>query len=278
MSRKTEVALRDRGAVSGLLTGLSFVAGVGGGSALADSPYPRPGSEPAEVRRYFTENVRSARLSATGQLVSSASLARFTASVARLAGRSGKGSEGLRKAALAGGALAAASLATSGLHTLASAAGGAGTARARPGWPKGASSSAARPRRRLRGAHRRPGAGRTAHRRAAPPRGDRWACLGGLGASLAAVLPRRAGGRIDTGGAVLGAGGMRDRRGAAWPPLAPGDALPRRGSRPVSSSRAGRSGGAILRRHDGARGLLDADGRDPAKSGDPRPVLSKATR
>ena len=119
MSRKTEVALRDRGAVSGLLTGLSFVAGVGGGSALADSPYPRPGSEPAEVRRYFTENVRSARLSATGQLVSSASLARFTASVARLAGRSGKGSEGLRKAALAGGALAAASLATSGLHTLA---------------------------------------------------------------------------------------------------------------------------------------------------------------
>ena len=221
MSRKTEVALRDRGAVSGLLTGLSFVAGVGGGSALADSPYPRPGSEPAEVRRYFTENVRSARLSATGQLVSSASLARFTASVARLAGRSGKGSEGLRKAALAGGALAAASLATSGLHTLA---------------------------------------------------------LGGLGAYLAAVLPRRAGGRIDTGGAVLGAGGMRDRRGAAWPPLAPGDALPRRGSRPVSSSRAGRSGGAILRRHDGARGFLDADGRDPAKSGDPRPVLSKATR
>src|SRR5919107_795891 len=116
MSRKTEVALRDRGAVSGLLTGLSFVAGVGGGSALADSPYPRPGSEPAEVRRYFTENVRSARLSATGQLVSSASLARFTASVARLAGRSGKGSEGLRKAALVGGALAAA-LALAGLRT-----------------------------------------------------------------------------------------------------------------------------------------------------------------
>jgi hypothetical protein len=119
MSRKTETPLRDRGAMSGLLTGLSFVAGAGGGSALADSPYPRPGSEPAEVRRYFTENARSARLSATGQLVSSATLARFTASVARLAGRSGKGSEGLRKAALAGGALAAASLATSGLHTLA---------------------------------------------------------------------------------------------------------------------------------------------------------------
>jgi hypothetical protein len=119
MSRKTEVPWRDRGAMSGMLTGLSFVAGVGGGAALADSPFPRPGTEPSEVSRYFTENARSARLSATGQLISSAALARFAASVARLAGRSGKGSEGLRKAALAGGALAAASLATSGLHTLA---------------------------------------------------------------------------------------------------------------------------------------------------------------
>ena len=100
MSRKTGVPWRDRGAMSGMLTGLSFVAGVGGGAALADSPFPRPGTEPSEVSRYFTENARSARLSATGQLISSATLARFAASVARLAGRSGKGSEGLRKAAL----------------------------------------------------------------------------------------------------------------------------------------------------------------------------------
>ena len=119
MSRKAETPLRDPGAMSGLLTGLSFIAGVGGGVALADSPFPRPGSEPAEVSRYFTENSRSARLSAAGQLVSTAALARFTASVARLAGRSGKGSGGLRTAAIAGGGLAVASLATSGLHTLA---------------------------------------------------------------------------------------------------------------------------------------------------------------
>ncbi|HLL99257.1 MAG TPA: hypothetical protein VK276_09255 [Rubrobacteraceae bacterium] len=119
MSRKTETPLRDPGAMSGLLTGLSFIAGVGGGVALADSPFPRPGSEPAEVSRYFTENSRSARLSAAGQLVSTAALARFTASVARLAGRSGNGSRGLRAAAIAGGWLATASLATSGLHTLA---------------------------------------------------------------------------------------------------------------------------------------------------------------
>ncbi|MDF2704199.1 MAG: hypothetical protein K0S10_3145, partial [Rubrobacteraceae bacterium] len=116
---KTDTPPRDPGAMSGLLTGDSFIAGVGGAVALADSPYPRPGSEPAEVRRYFTENSRSARLSATGQLISTASLARFTVSVARLAARSGQGSRGLRAAALAGGGLAVASLATSGLHTLA---------------------------------------------------------------------------------------------------------------------------------------------------------------
>src|SRR5215212_543981 len=116
---KTDAPFRDPGAMSGLLTGVSFIAGVGGGVTLADSPFPRPGTEPSEVSRYFTENARSARLSATGQLVSTAALARFTASVARLAGRSGPGSQSLRVAALAGGALAVASLATSGLHTLA---------------------------------------------------------------------------------------------------------------------------------------------------------------
>jgi hypothetical protein len=117
--RNAVASVRDPGAMSGLLTGVSFIAGVGGATALADSPYPRPGSEPAEVRRYFTENSRSARISATGQLISAASLARFTASVARLAGRSGRGSRGLRTAAVAGGGLAVASLATSGLCTLA---------------------------------------------------------------------------------------------------------------------------------------------------------------
>jgi hypothetical protein len=110
---------RDPGALSGILAGASFIGGVGGAKALADSPYPRPGSEPAEIRRYFTENSRSARLSATGQLISTVSLARFTASVARLAERSGRGSRGLRTAAVAGGGLATASLATSALCTLA---------------------------------------------------------------------------------------------------------------------------------------------------------------
>ena len=105
----------DPGALNGTLAGVSFVGGVAGAMALADSPYPRPGSEPAEIRRYFRENSGAARLSVVGQLISAASLARFAASVARLAGRSGQGSRGLQAAALAGGGLAATSLATSAL-------------------------------------------------------------------------------------------------------------------------------------------------------------------
>jgi hypothetical protein len=67
------------------------------------------------VRRYFGGNPGAARLSAAGQLISAASLARFAGSVADLASRSDRGSRGLRVAAVVGGALAAASLATSAL-------------------------------------------------------------------------------------------------------------------------------------------------------------------
>ena len=108
-------SLRDPGALSGTLAGVSFVGGVAGAMTLADSPYPRPGSEPAEIRRYFRGNAGAVRFSMAGQLISAASLARYTASVAKLAGRSGRGSRGLRAAALAGGGLAAASLAASAL-------------------------------------------------------------------------------------------------------------------------------------------------------------------
>jgi hypothetical protein len=111
----TSPSSHDSGALSGTLAGISFVGGVAGAMALADAPYPRPGSEPAEIRRYFRENSGAARLSVVGQLISAAFLARFTASVARLAARSERGSRGLRAAALAGGGLAAASLATSAL-------------------------------------------------------------------------------------------------------------------------------------------------------------------
>jgi hypothetical protein len=107
----TTLSRPDRGALSGLLAGASFVAGVAGAMALADDPYPRPGSEPARIRRYFGRNPGPARLSAAGQALSAASLVRFTASVARLAGRSGRASRALQAAAVAGGGLAAGSLA-----------------------------------------------------------------------------------------------------------------------------------------------------------------------
>ena len=64
----------DRGALSGFLTGLSFIGGVGGAMALADAPLPRPGAKPRQIRRYFTQNARSTRVSATGQAISAALL------------------------------------------------------------------------------------------------------------------------------------------------------------------------------------------------------------
>ena len=92
-------SFRDPGALSGPLAGVSFVGGVAGAMALADSLYPRPGSEPAEICRYFRGSSGAARLSVVGQLISAASLARFAASVARLATRSEWSSRGLQAAA-----------------------------------------------------------------------------------------------------------------------------------------------------------------------------------
>jgi hypothetical protein len=106
-------ASRDRGALSGPLIGISFIGGAGGGVALSAHPYPRPGSTAKEIRRYFGERSLPGRLSATGQLISAAALIRFTASVAKLAGRAGAGSRTLQATAIAGGGLAAGSLATS---------------------------------------------------------------------------------------------------------------------------------------------------------------------
>src|SRR6266516_2437582 len=98
--------LTDPAALSGPLTGISFLAGVGTGLATANSPYPRPGSKPAEIRRYFGESPRSARISAAGQAVSAGMLIPFTKSVAEFVGRSGRGSRALQAAAVAGGAVA----------------------------------------------------------------------------------------------------------------------------------------------------------------------------
>lgn len=72
--------------LTGPLIGVSFLGGVGGAIALAETPFPRPWADGAEVRTYFRGSRRAARLSALGQAVSALALARFTRTVARLAG------------------------------------------------------------------------------------------------------------------------------------------------------------------------------------------------
>ncbi len=82
----TSTKLRDPAALAGPVIGASFVAGLGGGMAIANSPYPRPGSKPAEIRQYFGESAPAARLSATGQAISTVALVRFTESVSAASG------------------------------------------------------------------------------------------------------------------------------------------------------------------------------------------------
>src|SRR5215218_5549789 len=91
-ARQPAAARGDPGALSGPMVGISFIGGAGGGVAVADHPYPRPGSTPQEIRRYFGESSIPGRLSAAGQFISAAALIRFTASVAQLAGRAGAAS------------------------------------------------------------------------------------------------------------------------------------------------------------------------------------------
>jgi hypothetical protein len=103
----------DPGALSGPLAGISFVGGLATGLSLADAPFPLPAAEVKDIQRFFVDNAGPERINVTGQLISAASLAQFSTSVVRLAGRAGRGSKALRAAAIAGGALATASLAAS---------------------------------------------------------------------------------------------------------------------------------------------------------------------
>jgi hypothetical protein len=115
----TTTAVADRAALSGLVSGATFLAGLAGALGLADRPYPRPGSDPETIRRFFRGNRGPARLSAGAQLLSAATLGRFTVSVVRLAGRAGPGARALQVAAGVGGGAAVVSLAASGALTAA---------------------------------------------------------------------------------------------------------------------------------------------------------------
>lgn len=104
----THAGGRARGALGGLVAGLGFFGGIAATKATEKSEYPRPGTPPEEVHKYFSESTTAARLSVAGHAVSTTGLARFTGAVAALAGRSGRGGGALRAAALTGGAFAVA--------------------------------------------------------------------------------------------------------------------------------------------------------------------------
>jgi hypothetical protein len=105
--------LDDPGALGGVLTGVSFIGGLATGLSLADAPFPQPGADVKDVQRFFQGDAGPERINVAGQLLSAASLAVFSASVARLARRAGRGSRALQTMAIAGGALASVSLAAS---------------------------------------------------------------------------------------------------------------------------------------------------------------------
>jgi hypothetical protein len=105
--------LDDPGALGGVLTGVSFIGGLATGLSLADAPFPQPGADVKDVQRFFLDSAGPERINVSGQLLSAASLALFSASVARLAGRAGRRSRTLQAMAITGGALASLSLAAS---------------------------------------------------------------------------------------------------------------------------------------------------------------------
>ena len=73
----------DGGALSGALAGISFVASLVALNALSDAPYPMPGAKSAEIRRYFSQEHRAARLGAIAQLICAGSLAQVDRSSGR---------------------------------------------------------------------------------------------------------------------------------------------------------------------------------------------------
>jgi hypothetical protein len=103
--------INDPSALSGVLTSVSFVGGLATGLSLADAPFPQPGADVEDIQKFFQGSSGAERINVAGQLLSAASLAVFSRSVAQLAGRSG--SKMLKAAAIAGGALASTSLAAS---------------------------------------------------------------------------------------------------------------------------------------------------------------------
>ncbi|CAM3605885.1 hypothetical protein ACXYTP_01145 [Tsukamurella ocularis] len=104
---------RDRGALSGALTGIFFVGAIVGAMRIANSPIPRPGAPAPDVRTYYSESRTAARFSAAGQYISILCLLRFIRSIADLARPGDPRDAVLRTAATATGIASAVALTAS---------------------------------------------------------------------------------------------------------------------------------------------------------------------
>jgi hypothetical protein len=100
-------------AVSGVLTGVSFVAAITGATRLAATPIPRPGAAAPAIRDYYSGSAAAVRFSVTGQAVSIASLLVFTRAAARLA----QPGSGVKRGVLIGSGIASAALLTASAAT-----------------------------------------------------------------------------------------------------------------------------------------------------------------
>jgi len=45
--------MKDPSALSGVLTGVSFVGGLATGLSLADAPFPQPGADVKDIQKFF---------------------------------------------------------------------------------------------------------------------------------------------------------------------------------------------------------------------------------
>lgn len=105
-------AARNWRALTGPVSGVSFVVGVVAAARLAPHRIPRTGAPAEEVRAYYRDSSTAVRVSVTGQIVSIVAQGMFTGVVARLAARS-PGSRLLRAVAIVSGAAAASALSAS---------------------------------------------------------------------------------------------------------------------------------------------------------------------
>lgn len=99
-------------AITGLLSGVTFVGAIVGAMKIAKGPIPRPGSSADAIRTYYRDSAPAARFSAAGQLVSLILLSRFSRDIAGLA-RTSAGTERLSRGVLATGTGSVALLALS---------------------------------------------------------------------------------------------------------------------------------------------------------------------